>query len=128
MIRILMQQIRQFSTSMIARYLLLALQPFRGNQHVIHCRAKCRYFATSRYHSRLTQLPTLRSDPSFAFVVSPQYKSTAILETMGETKGAIGTSRAHLTLVLLTISITFKGNVKLRFQLLFILKILLFCK
>jgi hypothetical protein len=78
---------------MIARY-LLALQQFRGNQHVIHCRAKCRYFATSRYHPRLTQLPTLRSDPSFAFVVSPQYKSTAILETVGETEGAIGTSRA----------------------------------
>jgi len=101
-IRILMQQIRQFSTSMIARYLLFALQPFRGNQHVIHCRAKCRYFATSRYHSRLTQLPTLRSDPSFTFVVSPQYKSTAILETVSETEGTIGISRTHLTL--LTIS------------------------
>lgn len=109
---------------MIARY-LLALQLFRGNQHVIHCRAKCRYFATSRYHPRLTQLPTLRSDPSFAFVVSPQYKSTAILETVGETEGTIETSRAHLTLILP--SITGRGGVKLYFHLLLTLKISLSC-
>lgn len=37
----------------------ISLQPFCDNQHVIYCRAKCPYFATSRYYPRLTQLPTL---------------------------------------------------------------------